>query len=117
MKKLKVLYIDQIDKINLFLNSIKTKRRNDITIFVASNREEALLIAQYQKDIKITILTQHVYRDKKLISELKVRLNDDPEFVGVSSAPEIRNILGSNGCNLVFENRDEIIDHIPRKHP
>ncbi len=114
--KLKVLYIDDLEKINLFLTSIRRKKRNDITIFTASNRSEALTIAYHQNDIKMIILTKHVYRDKTLVRSLKCALIKNPEFIGVSSSPEIRNALGSIGCNLVFEDRDEIIDHIPKKH-
>jgi len=114
--KLKVLYIDDLDKINLFLSSVRRKDRTDITIFTTSTREEAIFLTQSQRDIKIVVLTKYVYRRKTLVEDLKKTLTDDPEFIGVSSSPEIRDALGSIGCNLVFENRDELLDHIPRKH-
>ncbi|MFA6430378.1 MAG: hypothetical protein WC229_02150 [Candidatus Paceibacterota bacterium] len=115
--KLQVLYVDTLENINHFLNTVTREGRHDLTVFTASNKDEVLKIVTQQKKIKVVILTKAVYKNKRIIGDMKCFLTNSPEFLGVSSSPEIRECLGSMGCNLVFDNKDEIIHHIPKKHP
>lgn len=117
MNRIWVLYIDELEKINDFLRMRELLERNDIVIFTASNKNEAIRIAKDQKNIRMVVLTKHVYRDKSIPNVLRKMLGKNIEFIGVSSAPEIRDALGAIGCNLVFEDRHELLKHIPAKHP